>query len=146
MSESQSQQLMLTQPYPETLGSLQHSSQIQATLPYPDTNTQTQQPAIQSSAAVSSKHPQTNGRSQPNGRSQTNENVNAPNVQEPQSAEQPASMSVEEQLAQYLKSPTPERTEFLNTWMCDLIQDENFVTLCEDMEGTWRRFAFGMNL
>jgi hypothetical protein len=53
-------------------------------------------------------------------------------------------MSVEEQLSEYVKAPTKERSAFLEKWMCELIQDDNFVSLCEDVEGTWRRFAFGV--
>jgi hypothetical protein len=49
----------------------------------------------------------------------------------------------EEQLAGYLASPTSERIAFLENWMCELIEDDNFMTLCQDVEGTWRRFAFG---
>ncbi|KAJ5380762.1 uncharacterized protein N7496_003190 [Penicillium cataractarum] len=108
MSELQSQQLIQTQPYPETMEPSQISSHIHATLPYPGANTQTQQSVTESSSAA------------------------------------PMGTSVEEQLSQYLKSPTPARSAFLSTWMCELIQDDDFVTLCEDVEGTWRRFAFGM--
>ncbi|KAJ5583333.1 hypothetical protein N7535_001953 [Penicillium sp. DV-2018c] len=46
-------------------------------------------------------------------------------------------------LAQYLASPTPERTAFLENWMCELIDDDNFMTLCEDVDKVWWRFAFG---
>ncbi|KAJ5956035.1 hypothetical protein N7501_010314 [Penicillium viridicatum] len=49
----------------------------------------------------------------------------------------------EDHLAQYLSSPTAERITFLENWMCELIDDDNFMTLCEDVDGTWRRFAFG---
>ncbi|KGO69252.1 hypothetical protein PITC_095740 [Penicillium italicum] len=49
----------------------------------------------------------------------------------------------EDCLSQYLSSPTAERVVFLENWMCELIDDDSFMTLCEDVEGTWRRFAFG---
>ncbi|KAJ5164300.1 uncharacterized protein N7500_006130 [Penicillium coprophilum] len=49
----------------------------------------------------------------------------------------------EDHLAQYLSSPTAERIVFLENWMCELIDDDSFMTLCEDVDGTWRRFAFG---
>ncbi|KAJ5776390.1 uncharacterized protein N7511_001401 [Penicillium nucicola] len=49
----------------------------------------------------------------------------------------------EDHLAQYLAAPTPERVAFLENWMCDLIEDDRFMSLCQDVEGTWRRFAFG---
>lgn len=52
--------------------------------------------------------------------------------------------SVEEQLTLYVNSPTPERIAFLENWICELIEDDKFMTLCQDVEATWRRFAFGM--
>lgn len=132
MSELQSQQLIQTQPYPETMETMepsQISSHIQATLRYPGANTQTQQPVAESSATTSTRGVQAPG------------HVNTANVQ---SAARSTEASVEEQLSLYLKSPTPARSAFLSAWMCELIQDDDFVTLCEDVEGTWRRFAFGM--
>ncbi|OQD74019.1 hypothetical protein PENDEC_c012G06772 [Penicillium decumbens] len=53
------------------------------------------------------------------------------------------SMFVENQLEQYVSSPSAERIAFLENWMCELIDDDKFLTLCQDVEGTWRRFAFG---
>lgn len=132
MSESQSQPLIQTQPYPETMQSSRYSSQIQATLPYPGSIPQTQQPVPEPSAAESTKASQMSGRS------------NTRDTQVPQSTAQSVRKSVEGELSQYVKSPTAERTAFLENWMCELIQDDNFVTLCEDVEATWRRFAFGM--
>jgi hypothetical protein len=51
--------------------------------------------------------------------------------------------SAEDHLARYLSSPTAERIVFLENWMCELIDDDSFMALCEDVDGTWRRFAFG---
>lgn len=51
--------------------------------------------------------------------------------------------SVEDRLEQYIASPSAERIAFLENWMCELIDDNKFVALCQDVEGTWRRFAFG---
>ncbi|KAJ5418033.1 uncharacterized protein N7487_001583 [Penicillium crustosum] len=51
--------------------------------------------------------------------------------------------TTEDHLAQYLSLPTVERIAFLENWMCELINDDSFMTLCEDVDGTWRRFAFG---
>ena len=132
MSESQSQPLVQTQPYPETMQSLRCSSQIQVTLPYPGSNLQTQQPVPEPSVTESAKDCQMTGRG------------NVRGTQVPQSTAQSVRKSVEGELSQYVKSPTAERIAFLENWMCELIQDENFVTLCEDVEATWRRFAFGM--
>ncbi|KGO41139.1 hypothetical protein PEX1_021320 [Penicillium expansum] len=49
----------------------------------------------------------------------------------------------EDHIAQYLSSPTAERIVFLENWMCELIDDDGFMGLCEDVDRTWRRFAFG---
>lgn len=51
--------------------------------------------------------------------------------------------SVEDRLEQYIASPSAERIAFLENWMCELIDDDKFLALCQDVEGTWRRFAFG---
>lgn len=56
-------------------------------------------------------------------------------------ASQPAA---EFQLSTYLKAPTTERIAFLENWMCELIEDDGFMALCQDVEVTWRRFAFGI--
>ncbi|KAJ5129583.1 uncharacterized protein N7515_005622 [Penicillium bovifimosum] len=49
----------------------------------------------------------------------------------------------EDWLAQYMASPTPERTAFLENWMCELLEDDNFLALCQDVDSVWWRFAFG---
>lgn len=56
----------------------------------------------------------------------------------------PERVSEAEQLASYISAPTAERIAFLENWMCELIEDDKFMTLCQDVEATWRRFAFGM--
>ncbi|KAJ5720856.1 uncharacterized protein N7483_008790 [Penicillium malachiteum] len=50
----------------------------------------------------------------------------------------------EDQLSAYLSAPTAERVALLENWMCDLIEDDKFMVLCQDVESTWKRFAFGM--
>lgn len=71
--------------------------------------------------------------------SQTQPNPVQPSAEETQKAP----VSVESQFASYLSAPTPERIAFLENWMCELIDDDHFMTLCEDVEATWKRFAFG---
>lgn len=46
-------------------------------------------------------------------------------------------------LAEYRKRPSADRLAALETWICYQLEDNNFVTLCEDMEGCWRRIAYG---
>ncbi|KAE8319739.1 hypothetical protein BDV41DRAFT_166089 [Aspergillus transmontanensis] len=43
----------------------------------------------------------------------------------------------------YLASPTTERTQKLENWICGNIENDGFLQLCEDVEGIWRRFALG---
>lgn len=43
----------------------------------------------------------------------------------------------------YAFSPTETRTARLETWLCEHIQDEDFLRLCRDVEGVWQRVAFG---
>ncbi|KAJ5923296.1 hypothetical protein N7454_008541 [Penicillium verhagenii] len=50
----------------------------------------------------------------------------------------------EDQLLAYLRAPEPERITFLESWMCELIEDDTFMALCQDVEMTWQRFAFGV--
>ncbi|KAJ5612527.1 hypothetical protein N7510_005721 [Penicillium lagena] len=54
-----------------------------------------------------------------------------------------SSSSIELSLSQYFSAPTAERTAMLENWMCELLEDDKFMVLCEDVEGVWRRFAFG---
>ncbi|KAJ5759344.1 hypothetical protein N7520_006500 [Penicillium odoratum] len=58
-------------------------------------------------------------------------------------AAQPTAIS-KDQLSAYLGAPTPARTAFLENWICELIEDDGFMALCQDVEVTWRRFAFGV--
>ncbi|KAJ5646785.1 hypothetical protein N7490_003157 [Penicillium lividum] len=58
-------------------------------------------------------------------------------------ATQPTAIS-KDQLSAYLGAPTPARIAFLENWMCELIEDDGFMALCQDIEVTWRRFAFGV--
>ncbi|KAJ6072960.1 hypothetical protein N7467_011045 [Penicillium canescens] len=66
-----------------------------------------------------------------------------PNPATPAPAPHTAAVMPEDYLARYITAPTPERVAFLENWMCELIEDDRFMTLCQDVEGTWRRFAFG---
>ncbi|KAE8375011.1 hypothetical protein BDV26DRAFT_268771 [Aspergillus bertholletiae] len=49
----------------------------------------------------------------------------------------------EADLSAYLAFPTTERTRKLENWICRSIEDDEFLQLCEDVEGIWRRFALG---
>lgn len=128
----QSQPLTQTQPPAHESQVPPVSSQLQP-LPYPDTGPQSKQPHTSTE--------QTN--LSPEGpRNDTNPNTQ--NEQTRQPDPDPASLSVEEQLALYGSAPTQERIAFLENWMCELIEDDRFMALCQDVEATWRRFAFGL--
>ncbi|RHZ62155.1 uncharacterized protein CDV56_108134 [Aspergillus thermomutatus] len=46
-------------------------------------------------------------------------------------------------LSSYLSAPTHERTARLENWICQNIENDGFIKLCQDVEGIWRRIAFG---
>ncbi|KAL2870510.1 uncharacterized protein BJX67DRAFT_345943 [Aspergillus lucknowensis] len=46
-------------------------------------------------------------------------------------------------LTGYLSNPTKERTAKIEDWICTHLEDDNFLQLCADVEGVWRRFALG---
>ena len=46
-------------------------------------------------------------------------------------------------LTAYLSNPTSERTAIIQSWVCNLVQDDGFLQLCEDVEGAWGRIALG---
>ena len=50
-----------------------------------------------------------------------------------------------EDLRRYAALPDGERATELDQWMEDAIMDDDFMTLCEDIDVTWRRMAFGID-
>ncbi|KAL1976169.1 hypothetical protein VTN31DRAFT_2451 [Thermomyces dupontii] len=46
-------------------------------------------------------------------------------------------------LKAYMEKPDSERSEMINTWICQQLEDDGFRVLCQDMERVWRRIAFG---
>ncbi|PKY03170.1 hypothetical protein P168DRAFT_328238 [Aspergillus campestris IBT 28561] len=46
-------------------------------------------------------------------------------------------------LSSYLSEPTPQRTANLQNWICEHIDDDSFLQLCQDVEGAWVRIALG---
>ncbi|KAL2012238.1 hypothetical protein VTN00DRAFT_4956 [Thermoascus crustaceus] len=46
-------------------------------------------------------------------------------------------------LSSYLSTPTPERTALVESWVCQQLEDDGFLKLCEDVEGVWKRIALG---
>lgn len=46
-------------------------------------------------------------------------------------------------LASYISEPKTERIARLGNWICSQIQNDDFISLAEDVEGLWQRFAFG---
>jgi hypothetical protein len=47
------------------------------------------------------------------------------------------------ELSSYLSAPTQERTARLENWICQNLENDGFIKLCQDVEGIWRRIAFG---
>ncbi|OAX83585.1 hypothetical protein ACJ72_02050 [Emergomyces africanus] len=46
-------------------------------------------------------------------------------------------------LSAYLSTRNPERTALVESWVCSQLENDAFLTLCQDVEGVWRRMAFG---
>lgn len=46
-------------------------------------------------------------------------------------------------LSSYLQTPNSERSALVESWVCQQLQDDGFLALCEDVEGVWRRIALG---
>lgn len=129
MSDASSQSLVPTQPYPEPMEPV-------STQPYSqrdkENQVQSQRPTERIATTVYTAV----------SRNSTSNNIQVRRSQSPTQHAVP--ISIEKQLSAYLSSPNPERVEFLENWMCELINDDSFMTLCQDVEATWRRFAFGI--
>lgn len=46
-------------------------------------------------------------------------------------------------LKSYLSTPAAERSARLESWICQQLESDGFLALCQDIEGTWKRIAFG---
>lgn len=46
-----------------------------------------------------------------------------------------------DQLAKYASQSADERSAILNDFILEHLEDDNFLTLCEDMETCWRRIV-----
>ncbi|OQE26788.1 hypothetical protein PENSTE_c005G08244 [Penicillium steckii] len=128
MSDTSSQSLVPTQPYPEFIEPPSTQPDLQTNQGNDPTDS-IERLATTLSAAIT-----TNPVS----------NIQVERSQSPSQRAAPIPNSVQEQLSAYLSSPNPERVQSLENWMCELVNDDNFMTLCEDVESTWRRFAFGV--
>ncbi|KAJ9398051.1 hypothetical protein DTO282F9_4961 [Paecilomyces variotii] len=46
-------------------------------------------------------------------------------------------------LSAYLVKPVPERSALVESWVCQQLEDDGFLSLCQDIEGVWKRITFG---
>lgn len=46
-------------------------------------------------------------------------------------------------LSTFLATPESERSQLVNTWICQQLEDDGFRSLCQDVERVWQRIAFG---
>ncbi|PCH04598.1 Hypothetical protein PENO1_022080 [Penicillium occitanis (nom. inval.)] len=46
-------------------------------------------------------------------------------------------------LSAYLTTPESERSQLVNNWICQQLEDDGFRALCQDVERVWQRIAFG---
>ena len=69
----------------------------------------------------------------------TNSISNITSAQQPQQQQS----SIIPDLTSYISAPTTERIARLENWICEHIQDDDFLRLCQDVESVWKRVAFG---
>ncbi|PGH11048.1 hypothetical protein AJ79_05090 [Helicocarpus griseus UAMH5409] len=43
----------------------------------------------------------------------------------------------------YLTTPSSQRAALVESWVCGQLENDAFLALCQDVEGVWRRIAFG---
>lgn len=73
-----------------------------------------------------------------------NNDTSAQYHQHQQSHPQPQQQSnIIPDFTSYISAPTTERIARLENWICEHIQDDDFLRLCQDVEGVWKRVAFG---
>ncbi|PGH14258.1 hypothetical protein AJ80_05998 [Polytolypa hystricis UAMH7299] len=72
----------------------------------------------------------------------SNHSLNAPNrtIQSPEPAD---NVMTSDNLSTYLSTPAPERHALLDSYICGQLDNDAFLTLCQDVEGVWKRIAFG---
>lgn len=46
-------------------------------------------------------------------------------------------------LSAYFTMPESERSQLVNNWICQQLEDDGFRALCQDVERVWQRIAFG---
>lgn len=133
---------------PDTCGLLEPSTQL---LSQPDPGPEASQPlslyeelpAAQNKSLIN--YPSEQGSQAPvaENASQTQHNPINSNPNMPNKPSDEASATTEDHLASYLSSPTSERIAFLQNWMGELLEDDKFLALCRDVDGTWKRFVLG---
>lgn len=47
-------------------------------------------------------------------------------------------------LSAYLSNPASERSALIESWVCQQLDSDAFLALCQDVEGVWKRVVFGM--
>lgn len=111
---------------------------IQPSLPTIPTATQPQLPATLNTPSIQQHTENMTSNSIP-----SNHLQNHQSHQQPQRPPPPQQPTITTDLTTYTNTPTPERITRLETWICEHIQDDEFLRLCQDVEGVWKRVAFG---
>ena len=65
------------------------------------------------------------------------------NLPTPAPTAAPLLHSATENLAAYAAQSPDDRMTAIDDMICQCLQDENFITLCEDVENSWRRIGLG---
>lgn len=62
--------------------------------------------------------------------------------QSPQKQEGETISSVD--FSAYLANPSADRSALVESWVCQQLESNDFLSLCQDVERVWKRIAFGM--
>jgi hypothetical protein len=131
--------------------SLQDRLLPSATIAPHSPNPQSRSPQAQTNAShvstglshLSNSAPGNHYQPEPYGQSATvvasNNNTAAPS---PCPSQAPAPINSAD-LSSFLKRPESERSTLVDSWICEQLEDDGFLTLCQDVERVWRRIAFG---
>jgi hypothetical protein len=46
-------------------------------------------------------------------------------------------------IGSYFHAPDSERAKLIESWICQQLENDEFLQLCVDLEGVWKRIAFG---
>lgn len=79
------------------------------------------------------------------GEMEQDENINVPDAgySAPITGEKDMLSQLSRDLSGYISTPSTDRAAIVESWVCQQLENEDFVALCQDVEGVWKRIAYG---